>query len=261
MPSFALECFVCKTPMQSAFKKFFDWQGLGEVVYVRCPECGFVASQTHAAMSDEAWAALNHAFHVQRDPHANRSNAARALARLEGYATAIADASAAGAIRVSASWLDYGCGEGRLASLIEDRVQKTVLRYEPYMPKSHGPWVDSAGSGHGLVVNTAMFEHVLGRASLNAVVDAIGEDGVLALHTVIGPKVPDDPDWFYLLPPHCAFFTNDAMGILCEQWGFSTTAYHEKGKLWLFAKQPGHFAALQDRPGWLVAEGFVAYWT
>ena len=108
MPSFALECFVCKTPMQSAFKKFFDWQGLGEVVYVRCPECGFVASQTHAAMSDEAWAALNHAFHVQRDPHANRSNAARALARLEGYATAIADASAAGAIRVSASWLSDG---------------------------------------------------------------------------------------------------------------------------------------------------------
>jgi len=261
MSASPLACFVCETPMEPAFTKTFTWHDLGDVAYVRCPDCGFVASETHAAMSEEAWADLNHAFHIERDPAANRSSAARAMARLEGYASAITDAAGAGAIDLIGSWLDYGCGEGTLASLIENSVEKTVLRYEPYMPRSEGPWVDRAGGGHSLVVNTAMFEHVLDRKSLDDVVNALGEDGVLALHTVIGPKVPDDPDWFYLLPPHTAFFTNASMRLLCEQWGFSTSAYHVPGKLWLFARNPARLAALKGREGWLVADGFLAYWT
>jgi len=256
-----LACFVCEALTEPAFSKTFTWHDLGEVSYVRCPSCGFVASSTHAAMSEAQWADLNHAFHIARDPAANRSSAARAFTRLEGYAAAIADAARAGAIATVGTWLDYGCGEGRLAGLIEAATSHPVLRYEPYMPKSDGPWVDRAGQGHALVVNTAMFEHVLDRASLDAVVDALHFDGVLALHTVIGPEVPNDPEWFYLLPPHCAFFTNESMRRLCEQWGFSVTAYHERGKLWLLSRSPKRLAALQDRDGWRVATGFLAYWT
>ena len=53
-------CMVCHSPSVPHAVK--DWKGewgLGEVEFSRCTACGFVKSETHFAMSDEAWAQLN----------------------------------------------------------------------------------------------------------------------------------------------------------------------------------------------------------
>ena len=254
-------CFVCKTPTVTAFSKTFDWHGLERVDYVRCPACGFVLSQTHAEMGTERWAELNRIFHHERTPESGRSSESRWMQRLQGYADAIGEAASVGAIDTGGSWLDFGCGSGKLAELIEARTRHPVLRYEPFLPQEGPQWVETPGEGHSLVVNTAMFEHVRDRSPLDAVAGGLGDDGVLALHTVVGPRVPDDPEWFYLLPVHCAFFTNESMRRLCAQWGIAASAYHVEGRLWLLARRAERLAPLRDQAGWQVSDGFLAYWT
>lgn len=261
----ATHCFVCDGPLVPAFSKQFAWGELGQVAYERCTVCGFVVSRTHADLSDAAWRRINTAFHERRDNAAGRASPERWRARADGYAAAIGVATAAGAISKGGPWLDYGCGSGDMTTLIEARTGREILRYEPFMPGSGGTWVDAAALKPGscdLVINTAMFEHVRDRRPLDHLASLVSPTGALALHTVIVERVPDDPNWFYLLPVHCAFFTNEAMRRLCVQWGFRSSAYHQPARLWLLFRQ-----SLTDLPDaiqrepWICNDGFVAYWT
>ncbi|MES9862393.1 MAG: hypothetical protein ABW138_16300, partial [Candidatus Thiodiazotropha sp. 4PDIVS1] len=77
--------------------------------------------------------------------------------------------------------------------------------------------------------------------------------------------IPRDPNWFYLLPVHTLFFTNKAMKILFNKWGFSCSLYAVDARLWLWFRQP--LAAMLkkhpelDKPNqWQISEGFMAYW-
>lgn len=258
-------CFICEGSLVPAFAKQFDWEELGRVFYGRCAICGFVASSTHADLTEAAWQRINTAFHERRDVAAGRAGLDRWRARADGYASAIQEAAAAGAIPDGGPWLDYGCGSGDLTSLIEERSKRAILRYEPFMPGSGGTWVDAHALPSGscdLVINTAMFEHVRDRQPLDHLASLVSRRGALALHTVVVESVPDDPTWFYLLPVHCAFFTNEAMRRLCTQWGFQSSAYHRDARLWLLFRRPLVEIpdALQREP-WICREGFVAYWT
>jgi len=257
-------CFVCGGPLGPAFSKQFDWQNLGRVDYSRCVACGFVLSRTHAHMDHGSWENLNAAFHAERDPAAGRSNDQRWLQRAQGYVDAISAARNLGAIPGDRPWLDYGCGSGQLSDLVEQRTNHAVLRYEPFLPGQGEHWVDAASLAPGscdLVINTAMFEHVRDRASLDHLAGLVSADGALALHTVVVKHVPDDPDWFYLLPVHCAFFTNAAMEHLCREWGFLSAAYHVPARLWLLFRRPLSTlpAELSEEP-WVSDQGFVGYW-
>ena len=89
-----------------------------------------------------------------------------------------------------------------------------------------------------LVINSAMFEHVLGRKHLDAVNNLVDEDGVLMLHTVICENIPNDPNWFYLTPMvHTAFHTNKSMDILMKQWGYVASIYAPQAKSWFLFKK------------------------
>ena len=257
-------CFVCDGRLAPAFSKQFAWLDMGLVAYERCASCGLVVSRTHASLNRGEWERLNTAFHRERDPDAGRSTDQRWLDRARGYVAAIGAAMDLGAIPKDRSWLDYGCGKGHLADLVEERTGHEILRYEPFLPGEGDRWVDAAAlDPHtcDLVINTAMFEHVLDRASLDRLAGLVSAEGVLALHTVVVERVPDDPGWFYLLPVHCAFFTNAAMDHLCRDWGFRASAYHVPSRLWLLFRRP--LSALPDelsRDPWVSAEGFAGYW-
>lgn len=261
----AAVCPVCGAPLAPAFAKDFSWEDLGRVDYDRCTACGFTRSRTHAEMDDVRWTRLNAAFHEQRDAAAGRSTPARWRERADGYVAAIRAAREAGALSTARPWLDYGAGGGHLTELIEAATGQEILRYEPFCPGSGGTWVDAAELRPGscdLVVNTAMFEHVRDRETLDHVAGLVSPDGALALHTVIVDRVPDDPEWFYLLPVHCAFFTNAAMRRLCADWGFHSSAFYRPGKMWLlFRRKFDQLPPALSGGDWLSGPGFLSPWT
>ncbi|PTQ71600.1 methyltransferase family protein [Pseudomonas sp. GV071] len=90
---------------------------------------------------------------------------------------------------------------------------------------------------YDLVINSAMFEHVTHRDSLNEVNNLVSNNGVLMIHTVVCETVPNDPNWFYITPMvHTAFHTNKSMEILMDQWGYSKSVYSPQAKSWFLFK-------------------------
>lgn len=263
-----MTCLVCTTDMESAFHKDVPWEDLGRVEYVRCPSCGFVASATHAVMADDRWAAINEAFHHggRAQEGAGRSTEARWRERLNGYDAALRAAADAGLVSTTAPWLDYACGDGALAELVE-AWRAPIDRHEPFGAPDDPRWLDRDDlrrDHYDVVINTAMFEHVRDRSSLDHLVSLVAPDGALALHTVVVETVPADPGWFYLQPVHCAFFTNESMRRLCREWGFVAGAYHIDDRLWILRRRPWTDAdatARLEALGWVLDDGFVAYWT
>jgi hypothetical protein len=51
--------------MDYFFTKKFDCYSLGNVDYMKCPDCGFCASETHFDMANEEWEKLNDDFHSE----------------------------------------------------------------------------------------------------------------------------------------------------------------------------------------------------
>ena len=47
-------------------------------------------------------------------------------------------------------------------------------------------------------------------------VNVVAPNGAFGMHTLVAERVPSDPAWFYLEPPHCAFFSNAAMARLSD---------------------------------------------
>jgi hypothetical protein len=121
---------------------------------------------------------------------------------------------------------------------------------------------------YSLVVNTAVFEHVRDRATLDEIESYVEEAGCLGLHTLVRGDIPADPKWMYLLPVHCSFHTNKSMGILMKQWGYTCSVYNEHAKMWVwFKKEPSEVEeaamALNRLLGWEYVHfkvGFVDFW-
>ena len=272
------DCLICGTPTPDDFSKTYaphpgsPFDGPLTVTYCRCGHCGFVMSRTHQAMAPAQWAALNTSWHHHYEthldqkvsnapPYAEQALALRMLAR-----NGVLDLDDA---------LDYAAGYGSLARLlgkyfdarlrIFDRYVQDAGQGDLYVP-------ESALGRYGLVINSAMFEHVLDRAALDEVDALVAERGVLMLHTVICERVPRDPDWFYLAPVvHTAFHTNRSMSLLMAQWGYAASLYSPAAKSWWLFKA-GH-PALARLPQvvetintelrmkyFIHREGFVDYW-
>jgi hypothetical protein len=93
-----------------------------------------------------------------------------------------------------------------------------------------------------LVINSAMFEHILERKHLDEVNDLVDFDGTLMLHTLVCEKVPTDPNWFYIKPiVHTAFHTNKSMEILMKQWNYVASIYSPQAKSWFLFKKDSPF--------------------
>lgn len=268
---------ICGTTSEPFFNKQYIetkyWAAL-EVAYYKCPYCGFVHSATHQEMSQPDWIELNNRCHrafestrelrnINQPPYAEMALALSILSKNGLVATD----------RV----LDYAAGYGTLAKVLSKYFGTDIACYDKYVTDDVASdrvrYVgDDALSDCSLVINSAMFEHVLTRKDLDDVNGIVAGDGVLMLHTVVCETIPKNPDWFYLAPiVHCAFHTNKSMDLLMEQWGYSQSIYSPAAKSWFLFKE-GHPAGdgLSSRVAGLNDElqceffhhkaGFVDYW-
>lgn len=257
-----MACFVCAGQPQPHFVKTFDAWGLGAVSYDRCPDCGTGYARTLLEMAEGAWVDLCQRYH--RSCHGGGANLhdPRAESRRRAQADHLRDLVGVGLLPAQGLWLDYGCGEGQLADLIA-AWHGRVDRYDPFvMAPGHLAANELVAGRYDVVVSTAVAEHVRSRGELDAMVASLAENGVLALHTLVRGDFPADPDWFYLLPVHTVFFTNVAMGILLNQWGFRSSYYDPGSRLWTCFRNHDEAALRRILPeaDGLAAAGFAAYW-
>lgn len=262
-----MHCMVCAQGMNHFFSKRFDSDSLGEVEYQRCPDCGFCASKTHLEMPETEWVQLNTGWH-----DANNLKAENPWGRSQRHfnqALMINLLNRNGLVR-SGQWLDYASGQGGLSRQLHAHFGLVLQSFDKFIQPTSFPVTasDLVERGYALVTNTAMFEHARDRATLDEIESYVGENGCLAIHTLVRGEIPPDPDWMYFLPVHCAFFTNRSMGVLMRQWGYTCSVYNEHAKMWIWFKtEPGvvadQVAGLNRSMGWEYLHfktGFVDFW-
>jgi hypothetical protein len=256
--------------MQPWLEKYFPQPELGTVTYVKCPDCGFVAAQTINELPPEKRSRVNQSFHSYQGGESCPIDA-KWPERLEAQATVIADLAAAHLLPTAAPWLDYGSGEGNLSALLAQRSARRLLNFDAHLPRPGyvEPSALKAGAFE-FVITTSVFEHLRTRAQMDEIAGLVAPDGVMGLHTMVAEEIPANPDWFYYLPVHCAFFTNASMQRLFEAWGFRSSIYHVRSRLWFWFKADpatveNAVAALNARgatpaDAYHFKRGFMDYW-
>lgn len=255
--------------MALAFSKTFNAFNLGVADYWRCADCGFVLSRTHAEMSPQAWDELNRQCHETYQGQEANALDPRWKSRLAAQATALAELAAGGLLDPAGRWVDYGCGDGSLSQVCAAEHGLTLLKHDEYMAASDDylPASQMLAGAFDFVISTSVFEHMTRRAQWDGINALVAPGGALGVHTLVAERIPDDPDWFYLQPPHCAFFTNAAMSRLFEDWGYSASVYNLAASLWVwFRGDPAEIerkvAALNrvSATPYLFRAGFLDYW-
>lgn len=254
--------------MEYFFSKQFLEFNLGKVDYHKCVFCGFSASKTHLEMSEETWINLNNEFHsvshyAEGNPY-NRNqryfNQALMLSMMHK-----------GNLISQEKWLDWGCGIGAVAKLLDNYFNIKLSTYDKYFtPEINQIDVSLLKKRHfNLVLNTCVFEHVRDREILDEIESYVNQEtGCFAIHTLVPENIPQDPNWMYLLPVHCAFHTNKSMDLLMQQWGYKCSVYNEFSKLWIFFREDtevviNKVSFLNKAIGWNYLhfkKGFMDYW-
>lgn len=269
-------CLICDTEMTLYFEKEeylapstrnFTQQ-LVPVQFDECPVCHFLSSRTHQSLPAKAWEKLNHDFHhyaetegrethdFNQPPYAAQAMMIELLARNH-----IIDDSAI---------LDYAAGYGSLSHIQRKYFDRRITCYDKYVKNPIQHYIDNPPEkAWSLVINSAMFEHVLTRADLDAVNDLVSDTGALMIHTVVVERVPKDPNWFYIdTPVHTAVHTNQSMELLMAQWGYKSSIYSPISKAWVLLRKPYSEVQAQVekinaelQTAWLFGkDGFVDYW-
>jgi hypothetical protein len=242
---------------------------IGEVRYYKCGTCGFVISETHCALDQGRWIALNDRFHRYiEDPSSNP----------QGHQPPYAEQAmmihllGRNGILDTDDMIDYASGYGTLSHILKKYFDIHLPMFDPYIQKNgNSEYIDEKElRKYKTVINSAMFEHVLKREDLDHVDALVDHDGNLVIHTVVCETIPKDPNWFYLRPPvHSAFHTNKSMGILMSQWGYDSSIYCPLSKCWVLLKRADR-REIEKRINALNKElqtdwffykkGFVDYW-
>lgn len=271
-------CMICRHETEYFFSKDYPTYAGSPfpetltVDFWKCDDCGFTVSRTHQEMSDAQWSQLNSSWHhsFENDPASRTTNQppyidqALALKLLAGNHVLELDDT-----------LDYAAGYGTFSRCMRKYFDIDIPIFDRYV-RNQDPGVDYVAeqdlSRYRLVINSAMFEHVLNRDALDEVDRLVSDDGVLMLHTVIAERVPKDPDWFYInTMVHTAFHTNRSMSLLMQQWGYAASVYSPQAKSWyLFKRDYPRLAELEARIAGINRElqttyfhykqGFVDYW-
>lgn len=267
-----MNCMICQRPMHPYLSKPFGQYGLSQVDYLECEYCYFVVSKTHLEMPEARWEQLNQEYHQSYQGTNGNPDDKRWIERLNLQAAVIADLRRLGLLPCKLPWLDYGCGDGKLSETLSQLYDFCLLKYDRYMPPKAGylSEADLSRKGYDLVISTSVFEHVRDYARLDEIASLVSDDGVLAIHTLVSERITCDPDWFYLLPVHCAFHTNKGMQILFDRWGYETSIYHVNSRLWVWFKKNGEkiqdvITTANSRAGrqefhYFFKKGFVDYW-
>lgn len=262
-----MKCIICNSDMKFYFTKTFNTYGLGDVDYWKCVNCGFCASKTHYEMTDKEWRNLNNSFH--EDSHSSEENPYNRNQRYFKQAQMLHIMSKHKLIDIN-KWLDWGCGVGAVSRLLKKYFNINLMTFDKYFtPKIN--LIDSKDMiqrRFDLVVNTAVFEHVRDRDTLDEIESYVSQSGCFAIHTLVPEVIPNDPNWMYLLPVHCAFHTNKSMQILMDSWGYNCSVYNEEAKMWiLFHKKSNTIKPIVEEInkslGWEYLhfkDGFMDYW-
>lgn len=244
---------------------------LDDVEYWKCINCGFVISKTHLELPEDSWHQLNITYHKTYQNSNHNPDDPRWIDRLHSQAKVIDDAARIGLLLDSGRWLDYACGNGQLSSILNTTYRRVLFNYDKYMPDKNGFLVQSdiTPRSFDFVITTSVFEHFTQRSHYDLVESLVAPTGVMGIHTLVCENIPQDPNWFYLLPVHCAFHTNKSMSILFNQWGYSESIYNVESRLWLFFKSsPRDIKRILvdanqrlNAPQYIYNEnGFVDYW-
>ncbi|MEW8505076.1 MAG: class I SAM-dependent methyltransferase [Candidatus Thiodiazotropha sp.] len=260
-----MNCYICKAPTRHYFRKRFDRFGLDSVDYWRCIECGTVYAETLLQLTEERWRHVCEAYHSSYRGSGENPDDPNWRVRLEQQAKVLLRLGDNGLLDTSKPWLDYGCGEGELASLLGQRVDE-IACYDRYWHRDGYIEEPDLIPGHfTVVVSTSTLEHLRDRLSMDAIAGLSAGSGCLALHTLVRGEIPRNPSWFYLLPVHTIFYTNEGMARLFEQWGFISSIYAVNARLWICFRKPMNellrqWPELAESPGLKATEGFLAYW-
>lgn len=253
--------------MEFYFTKNFIEFNLGDVKYYRCKNCGFVASKTHYEMPLQQWEELNLNAHLyynsmgpdpknQPPPYLQQALMLFIMKHFKFFS--------------GMNWLDVGSGEGKLAKIFAKLFFGNILCFDEYIRPGINPVKlnEIADKKFDLVINSAVFEHVTNRKNLNFFNSFVAPQGALAIHTLIREEIPNDPDWFYLLPVHSAFHTNKSMEILMEQWNYKCSIYCLLAKTWVLfkddsseiEKQVNKINELFGYDYLMLKKGFMNFW-
>ncbi len=265
-----MNCIVCESPMSFYFSKYFGQYELNNVDYWLCPQCGFTASKTHFDLAQAEWETLNINFHnahnLREDDPYNRHqryfNQAQMLYLMQRHGLIPAK-----------KWLDWGSGEGDVSLQLKEHFDLKLRNFDHYIKprinhirKSE---LENMKAACNLVMCTAVFEHLRDGQILNEIESFVSKAGCFAIHTLVRGQIPKDPEWMYLLPVHCAFFTNKSMQMLMDRWGYTCSVYNEYAKMWVFFrhKKPSEIGTsvsyLNIMLGWEYLHfktGFMDYW-
>ena len=117
-----------------------------------------------------------------------------------------------------------------------------------------------------LVINCSVLEHLRSREDIYDIFNLVNKRGILAIHTLICEEVPRDSHWYYIeFPVHCTLWTNKAMEILYNQFGYAGCAYYLPARMWFFFKDKEKYNKLKEiysfiEGTWNLSETFVDYW-
>jgi len=273
-----MKCMICNTQLHFYFSKRFDNFIINEAEYFRCGHCGFVFSKTHAEMTGEDWGKLNLTYHASFQGKETNTDDPSWLSRLAEQAHVINDVQSLGILQGGNPWLDYGCGDGKLSEILTRKYNLILNIYDKYMDpydnKQRFPRFlqdkELIPGRFNFVINTSVFEHFRKRHELDQLETLVSNDGVFGIHTVVCENIPQDESWFYLLPVHCAFFTNKSMELLFQQWGYNFSLYNVNARLWLWFKDKSRSRIIKEYvenankrikgPFYIYKNGFVDYW-
>ena len=258
-----MDCFICGGKMAPFLEKDFRLKNLGRCEYERCENCGLVVSKTLYEMPEAQWRALNLECHESYQGTENCDADPRWLERLHRQAEMICELYERGIFSPRERFLDYGCGDGKLADFVNEKLAAPVVeKFDEFMTKPE--YLQKVSPAEfGAVMTCSVFEHLIGRRDVEKILRLVKSDGVFLLHTLIAEEIPRDANWFYFLPPHCTFFTNKSMQILYGQYEFCGCAYNVGARMWLMFKDESlwrEFCAKDLRGEWALSEKFVEYW-
>lgn len=128
-------CPICDGEMFFFIEKIFNKYGLEKVTYIKCENCGFVQSKTHKDMTQEQWEKLNKSYHESFFGLQYNPDDPNWLSRLTLQADIINDIASANLLPRDLPWLDYGCGDGKLADTLNS-LNLPTLKYDRYITNS-----------------------------------------------------------------------------------------------------------------------------